>query len=88
MRPFLGKIKMKLINIDEEIISKATKCRNRKSCLNSELNKCCKVESIVENNFCQVDYNKKGYCNYRTSLNFSDTCCCPLRIEIYRRFSK
>jgi hypothetical protein len=79
---------MKKIEIDEEIIKKATKCQHCLNCLKNETFKCCKVDNSVQNTICFVNFDKRKICNYRMSYGYGDICNCPVRIEMYRKYKK
>jgi hypothetical protein len=77
-----------LLEIDEEIINKATKCNKHFACLNDKGHSCCKVVHIIQDSLCFIDPDKWQHCNYYTAFGYSDICNCPVRVEIYRKYKK
>ncbi len=76
---------MKLeISKDISIITNC--CRNNNSCLNGELNFCCKIVSCVNGQVHFVEPITKHYCN--NQINFGDSCfcICPTRKEIFNKY--
>lgn len=73
------------MEIDENIIKKASKCEKHFACLNNYDHKCCQINICVNNEICYLRNEKKKDCYYNESYGFTNRCTCPVRIEIYRK---
>jgi hypothetical protein len=75
------------MEIDKEIIQKATKCDKQFACLNNKQHACCEIFKRFNNEICMIYKANNHTCNYKES-GFSDVCTCPVRVEIYNKYKK
>jgi hypothetical protein len=86
---------MPKLEISEDIIKQTTKCHSNFSCLDDEENpKCpvelalCPVENHIDDSMVFVDFNKDPSCDYSMPYGTDHRIChCPVRNEIYKRYS-
>ena len=74
------------IEVSEEILSATKCCKNKVSCLNGELNLCCKVIDCVNGKLHFVESITNCYCNKKMPFGDSFFCICPTRKEIFRKY--
>ena len=83
------------LEISEDIIKLTTKCHSNFSCLNDKYNpKCpdgldmCPVENHIDNRMVFVNFNNDYSCVYSMPFGLTHRIChCPVRNEIYKRYS-
>jgi hypothetical protein len=81
-----------MLSVSEDTLKETTGCPKSFNCLSGETDSLCQVEyalkysstpiafvEMPENRFCTCDY-----CGY---FGTSSTCSCPIRIELFKRFS-
>ena len=75
------------IEIDSKILSITAHCSKDFECLKNNKATCLntKVDRWVEGKVLFIHCN--DVCNYKMSFGNSKTCNCPVRKEIYRKFS-
>ncbi len=77
---------MKFI-ISEETIQATTKCKTGFSCLNGGRESICKVEDCIDEKFHFVKRPYENDCTYQISYGNGTCCGCPIRKEIYKKYS-
>ena len=77
-----------VLEIDDAIVAKTTKCNADFKCLCED--QACLCPVIDSNSFSLVKINPKAKisCNYLFPFNKSSFCRCPTRNEIYKRYNK
>ena len=83
------------IGISDEVIKRTTKCHSNFACLNDEeYPKCsdglavCEIENHIAQNLLFVNFENNCSCNYSTPFGAGKIICkCPVRYEIYQRYS-
>ncbi len=85
--PVSGKAKGIIVDIDSEIIDKATKCDKKFACLADSKHLCCEIYISLNNEICVLRGVAKNKCNYKMG-GFSEVCTCPVRVEIYNKYKK
>jgi hypothetical protein len=73
--------------IDKVTISATTKCNKDFSCLNGPCDNLCSVAYSMNQGIAFVRCAEGLICNYRTSYGDSYICLCPVRNEIYNKYS-
>ena len=81
--------------ISDAVIKQTTKCHSSFACLNDEeYPKCsdglavCEIENHIAQDLLFVDFENDFSCNYSTSFGAGKRICkCPVRYEIYKRYS-
>jgi len=73
------------ISISEGILNKTDKCEKDFSCLSSNKEGICKVESVI-NEGMKIVKCKGPSCYYSISYGYSSICNCPTRNEIFNKF--
>lgn len=72
----------KKLEVSEDIIAAADRCRKDVACLDPEQRSVCPVEQrIMDVIFVEPDNN--FFCPYKTSFGDSYVCGCPVRQELY-----
>lgn len=77
-----------VLEIDDAIVAKTTKCNANFKCLSGDSS--CMCDVINSESFSLVKINPKAEisCNYLFPFNKSSFCRCPTRNEIYKRYNK
>jgi hypothetical protein len=74
------------IEVDETIVSRATKCKSKFGCLNSDKKVFCKIDKSI-GDVIFVSAEKCGlHCDYMLPFGSSFICVCPIRNEIFRKY--
>lgn len=76
------------IEINEDILLGTKCCDNNKSCLNGNLNNCCKVIECINNHVYFVKDKDIEHCYYRHKYGYSSFCTCPTRKGIYNKYKQ
>jgi len=74
------------LEIDEELLRKATKCYKNFSCLDCERRDMCKAEYGISKDFIFVKRDGSPYCDYRIFYGDGTICSCPVRVAIYNKY--
>jgi len=74
------------LEIDEELLKKATKCHKNFSCIDCENRSMCEAEYAISKNFLFVKRNGSPYCEYRMFYGDGTICSCPVRLAIYNKY--
>jgi len=74
------------LEIEEELLRKATKCHKNFSCLDCEKRDMCKAEYAISKDFLFVRRNGSPYCEYRMFYGDGTICSCPVRVAIYNKY--
>ncbi|RLF65064.1 MAG: hypothetical protein DRN33_00405 [Thermoplasmata archaeon] len=82
----LSNKKIERIDIEEELLEKATECHKKFSCLDCEKRSMCEAEYGISKDFIFVKRNGSPYCNYRIFYGDGTICHCPVRVAIYNRY--
>lgn len=79
---------MKKLEIGEEILRQAAKCKKGFACLSGD-DKCLSdVEHSIQDTVCYVKCEDSS-CPYFVSHDFlGSVCSCPVRVEIFKRFKQ
>lgn len=75
------------IELDDEILEKATECDRDFSCLDCKRREMCKAEYSVNNEILFVKGDGPLYCSYRMFYGDGEICNCPVRMEIYKKYN-
>jgi hypothetical protein len=73
--------------INEKTKEQTTKCPHSFKCLEDEKSDMCSVEWCLKGNGCFLKKVKPQSCPYRIRFGNSHLCNCPVRREIYRRYT-
>jgi hypothetical protein len=66
-----------------------TKCEKDFACLNDDGHELCPVDYFYQDKILFIKCLSKGYCSYRISFGYASyICSCPMRKEIYRKYSR
>jgi hypothetical protein len=74
------------IEIDEDIKKSTTKCEKDIKCLVDKTYELCKVTESVHDKVIFVECLEENYCIYKMGFGYSNTCNCPIRKEIYKKY--
>lgn len=77
-----------MIEISRDSIDKTTKCDRNFECLQDGDGPSCEISDCIS---CSVYFVKKisnRYCRYGENFGFDKYCTCPVRQEIYNKYSK
>ena len=82
------------MEIDNEILQRTTKCGKNFACLNNDKNTLCPLEEFLNNEYLILKCLNDADCTYQTSFTYFNymrqedyACACPVRIEIYIKYS-
>lgn len=77
------------IEIDEDLKAKAIKCAASLACLNGNGHKLCRVDRRTNGGgVIFVECKETKHCDYKNAFGYSlHFCSCPVRKEIYRKYS-
>lgn len=75
------------MEIKESIKNKANKCSKDFNCLRNEGHVICEIETCINNKVHFIKCKSDLSCNYKTYFGDSYVCTCPVRIEIYTKYS-
>jgi hypothetical protein len=64
-----------------------TKCKKDMSCLNKDSKNLCKVDHRVGNEVYLYECRSGKPCSYRESFKVGIYCSCPIRIELFKKYS-
>jgi hypothetical protein len=77
---------MKLV-VDEQTLTRTTKCMKGFSCLSGEKECLCEIENNrPDGSVCFIRTENNLYCDYGMPFGFSYICTCPTRKEIHNRY--
>ena len=71
--------------VEEEVLSKATKCRRDPSCRSEKQGPLCSVDYCVGGTILFVKSEDPVTCDYRVPYGDACACTCPVRKAIYDR---
>ena len=71
------------IEIDDAIITAATRCSDSFSCMSGDLSHLCKVEDCIAEDIHFVRCVDEPSCNYKIPFAKEYVCTCPVRQEIF-----
>ena len=74
------------IEIDKEIVEKATRCMNGSRCLSEDNAFLCDVVAPLGSDIAEVKFKSGRSCSYGLSVGNSRYCHCPIRNEIYNLY--
>jgi hypothetical protein len=75
------------INIDEEIIQRATNCEHDFSCLSGDETYICETKGSMGYDMLEIKPANGSTCRYSLSFGKTYFCLCPIRKEIYNRYN-
>ncbi len=73
------------IKVDDNILKKTTKCREKFSCLSGGT-PFCRVELCIEDTIHFIKCVSNKSCVYKVPFGYSYVCICPVRKELYNRY--
>ena len=75
------------IKIPQDIVQKATKCTKKFRCLSESSDNLCRAICYLNKDLLFVKCMDGKDCSYFKLHEKTETCTCPVRIEIYQRYS-
>jgi CRISPR/Cas system CSM-associated protein Csm5 (group 7 of RAMP superfamily) len=75
------------ITVSNKTKSMASKCKKKSSCLDKTEREICEVKKCLLESALYVKFNKKEPCNYHYSVGGDSFCGCPVRKEIFKKYS-
>ncbi len=74
------------MEIDENIIKKATNCSKEHKCLKEKDFIYCKAERCICDSVLFLVCKEQIGCNYQIAYGNCQVCRCPIRIEIFNKY--
>lgn len=74
------------MEIDADIIKKATACSKEHKCLKNKENIYCKVERCINDTVLILECKEQLNCSYQLTFGICQICRCPVRIEIFNKY--
>jgi hypothetical protein len=71
------------VQVSQDIIERATKCRRQFVCLSGDVESLCRVRHYVSGKVHFVECTEDSWCNSRFLFGDDWVCVCPVRKEIY-----
>jgi hypothetical protein len=84
----MNKAGIQKFEIDEQIVLASDRCREAYSCLKGVEDCLCSVEDELGGRVLFVTEHNSIACPYKMSYGYSHICSCPVRMEIYKRYSR
>ena len=75
------------ISVSDETLSQTTQCKTNMSCLKGSTDHLCSVERCIDGKVHFVTCLKIEACSYRISFGNGQFCDCPVRKEIYNKYT-
>ena len=76
-----------IFKVDDSIIKKTTNCEKNLSCLSEKRKELCNVTHKVEDEVYFVVCQDTEPCSYQSLFGYSFMCTCPVRKEIYNKYT-
>jgi hypothetical protein len=75
------------VTIDSEIVGRAEKCKKEQQCLENGKRQVCPPEYQIPKNGLFIKRLSMDSCPYMIAFGNSHVCNCPVREELYSRYS-
>jgi hypothetical protein len=74
-------------DVGDEALGETTECGKSFSCLKCGREAVCGAVDCVSDKILFVECRKGLHCPYKRAIGDSHFCCCPTRLELYKRHS-
>ena len=73
--------------VSDESLKATTQCETKFSCLTGDRKNMCAVEDCVNKEVYFIKYPNNGRCAYKCTFGENHFCTCPIRKELFNKFS-
>ena len=68
-------------------IKKITDCKKNFSCLSDQTRQVCKISYCIEDMYYFIEQSTHNDCGYKMNYGYANMCRCPVRKELYKKYS-